>query len=126
MWKKGKENGSHLADWGRSADVLIRLLVDERLQVSVAHACFVQKYCVVHRPSSSFDGGVSAEIEIVFERMGNTSLDKSTRKRVAVAIAFLREEADVVALAADHDHKRDVDAWVGSLEQSLHVVNFLL
>ena len=49
-------------DWSAGADVLVALLVDERLQLLVGLLGLVQEHMVVHRTRGTLDGGVRAPV----------------------------------------------------------------
>lgn len=68
---------------------------------------------VVNRTSSSLDGRVRAEIEVILIRMSDVALNKSTRQGVSILVSSLRitilgEETDVMALGADGDSPLDL------------------
>lgn len=113
-------------DWCRSTLVLVRLLVQDGVELVVRDVGLVEDHVVVGWTSGTLDGGVGAQVEVILVRVSDTLLDERSRKRVAVAVAFLGEEADVVALATDNDHERDVEVRVRSAQELLHVGNLLL
>jgi hypothetical protein len=68
---------------------------------------------VVNRTSSALDSGVSTQVEVILEWMGDISLNERTRKGIGVAVTslsviLLGEEADVVTLGADYDGPLDL------------------
>lgn len=62
-------------DWGCRTGVLINLLVENRLQLLIAHVGLVQDDLIVHWTSSTLDGCVRAKVEVVLVRicLGNVS-----------------------------------------------------
>jgi hydroxypyruvate isomerase len=77
--------------------------------------------------SSALDSDVTAEVKVKLERMSAASLDQGSRKRVVVAItlADVREEANVVALAGDDDSELGQLLAAELLEALLHIADFL-
>jgi hypothetical protein len=83
---------------------------------------------VVDGPSSTLNGRMGAEVEVILKsgiiryhtsdtrgnlRMGNIFLNQGTRERIVVtitslAIILLRKETDVVALGANRDSPFDL------------------
>ena len=78
--------------------------------------------------SSTLDSDVRAEIEVKLEGVGAARLYQGTGERVAVAVtlANVREETDVVALAGDDDSELGHLLAAELLEALLHVTDFLL
>ena len=105
------DGGVH-RDRGRRTGVLINLLVENRLQLLLAHANLVQDDLVVHRASGTLDSGVGAEVEVVFVWVRGSTLDQGTWQRVSITVSLLRKEANMMTLASNDDHKGDVEAGV--------------
>ena len=103
--------------------VLERQLLDEGKVVVV----LVGDDVVMNRTSSALDGAVRGEVVVLLSGMRDASLHKSARDWVLVAIAATtREEADVMALAADDDGELGVDLRVDGAHHVLHVSNLLV
>ena len=83
-------------------------------------------YLVVNWASRAFDGDVGAKVEIELEGMGASSLDQSTRKRVAVLVTLLRKEADMVTLSGNDDGELGRHLGAHLSEALPHVANLLI
>lgn len=68
----GRVNGHRSGRTG----VLVHLLVQDCLQLVVAHVGLVEDDVVVGRARSALDGGVRAEVEVVLVRMNYARVDK--------------------------------------------------
>ena len=121
-------NGRVLRDRRRGTCVGIALLIDECLKLLIRHLRFVDEDVVMHRTRSALDRSVRVEIEVVLERVGNSSLNESAWQWVLIPVtpSLLWEEADVVTLAAYYHHEWDVEAGIRGLDQVPHVLNLLL
>lgn len=110
------------------ADIVVRVLEDELLKLGRQPLTLVENALVVDGASCTLDGDVGAEIEVELERMGAAGLYQSTGKRVAVAVALarLREEADMVALTSNDDGELGDLLAAQLLETFLHVVDLFL
>lgn len=106
--------------------VLVSVLVDQSVNEVVAQGGLVHQNVVVDRTSGTLEGVVAAQEEVVLEWVGDTTLHQGTRQGVAVLVALLGEEADVMALGAHNDNELGVVGWISRLEESLHVGNLLL
>ena len=92
-------DGREDRDRSGSTNVLVGVLVDERLDLLVGPLRLVEKHVVVDGTSSALDGSVCAKVEVVLVRLSDASLNQSTRQGVSVLVtATLGEEADVVTL----------------------------
>jgi hypothetical protein len=108
------------------ASIVVGVLEDELLELGSLPLTLVEDAVVVDGASSTLNSDVGAEVEVELEGVRAAGLDKGTRKRVAVAVALasVREEADVVALSSDDDGELgNIAAKLG--EELLHVVNLL-
>lgn len=82
------------------------MLVDHLLQLIGVETNLVDENMVVHRTRGALNGRVGIQIEVVFERMGNVALNKSTWVRVTVSIASgTGKETDVVSLRGDNHNE---------------------
>ena len=122
----GVVDGRVDGDRSGGTSVLVNLLVQDGLKLVVAHLGLVEDDMVVSGTSGTLEGGVRAEVKVVLVRLSAASLDQGSGEGVAVTVALLGEEANVVALAADDNHERNVEVGVGGLQQGLHVSDLLL
>jgi len=114
-------------DRSRRADVVVRVLKDELLQLGSLPLTLVEDALVVNRASRTLDSHMGAKIEVKLEWMSATRLHQSAGQGVTVAIALarFREEANVVALTGnDHSELGELLA-TQLLEALLHVMNLL-
>jgi hypothetical protein len=123
----GVVDGGMQRDRSSGADVLVRVLKNELLQLGRQPLTLVENALVVDGASRTLDGDVGAQVEVELEGMGASSFNQSTRERVAVAVALtsLGEEADVMALASDDDGELGDLLAAQLLEALLHVADFL-
>ena len=107
----------------RGAYVLVRVLKNELLQLGRQPLSFVQDALVVNWTGCSLDRNMRAEVEVELEGVGASRLNKSSWKRVVVpiALASIREEADMVTLAGDDDRELGQLLATKLLETFLHV-----
>ena len=75
---------------------------------------------------STLDGDVRTEVKVELVGMSATRLHESTGKGVLVAITLVREEADVVALACNHNRELGDRLAAQLLEAVLEVANLFL
>lgn len=100
---------------GGGAHVLVAVIVDQALELVDIALSLVHDDLIVDGTSSTLNGGMGAQIEVVLEWMSDISLNKSTREWVVVLISsnritLLGEETDVVALGADNDSPFDLQS----------------
>lgn len=100
-------------DGSGGSHVLVRELVDHLLQVVDRDLGLIHEDVVVNRASSTLDGGVGAEIEIVLKWMSDILFNESTWESVCVtisclAVTILGEEADMMTLRADNHGPLDL------------------
>ena len=99
------------------------MLKDELLQLSSLPLTLIQDAVVVDGACSSLDRDVRAHVKVELPRVRATCLNECTWKRVAVAVTPLREEANVVALAGNHDRELWDNAAAKRSKVLLHVVD---
>lgn len=89
------------------------MLEEELLKLCSLPLAFVQDALIMNGTSSALDGNVSAEVEVELKGVSAASLNESPRDWIAIAIALLGEEADVMTLASDDDRE------VGNLSRNI-------
>lgn len=94
----GVVDGGVDRDRGGSTSVLVGVLVEQGVDVVIAKGGLVQQHVVVDGASGTLESVVAAQEEVVLERVGDAALDQSARQSVAVLVALVGEEADVVTL----------------------------
>ena len=62
----------------RSTDILVAVLIDQRLQFLLSHLGLVEQHMVVHWTSRALDGSVGAQKEVVLKRMSDAGLNEGT------------------------------------------------
>jgi hypothetical protein len=78
--------------------------------------------------SSTLDGAMSTEVEVELKWMGAARFNKRSWDRIAIAIALasIREEADVMALAGDNNRELGDHLAANLAEALLHITNLFL
>lgn len=128
-WTWGELTQRH---WSGRAHVLVGELVDHLLELIDRDLGLIQEHMIVDRTSSTLDGRVSIEIEVILKWMSDIMLNESTRKRISIAITsldivVLREEANVVTLGANSNGPDSVDGSGPSLNDDLlHMLQLLI
>jgi hypothetical protein len=100
-------------DRSRGSHVLVRELIDHLLQVRNWNLGLVLKNMVVNRASSTLNGRVGIEVEVILKGMSDILLNERTGKGVGIAVSSLAvtvlgEEADMVTLGADNNGPLDL------------------
>ena len=75
----GVVHGREHRDGSGSTNVLVRVLVDERLDLLVGPCGLVEQDVVVNGACSTLDGSVCAKVEVVLVRLSDSRLDQSAR-----------------------------------------------
>lgn len=86
--------------------VLVTVLIEKCLEFLDWKVCLIQKHVVVSGPSSSLDGHVRTEVDVVLPWMSHVVLNQCTRYRVSVLIPshpLRREEANVMTLLSNNN-----------------------
>ena len=108
-----------------STDVLIRVLVDERVDLLLGPLRLFEEDIVMNGASGTLGGGVSAQVEVILEGPSDAGLDECTRKRIGVLVTSApREEADVMTLGSDDDQESGHNVDLG--EDLLHGSDLLV
>lgn len=93
-------------DRSSGADVLVRVLVDERLDLVVGPCGLVEQDVVVNGACSTLDGSVCTKVEVVLVRLSNARLDESAGQSVGVLVTTrLGEETNVVTLRSNDNQE---------------------
>ena len=108
----GVVNRGKQGDWGRRTRVLVRHLVDHRMQLLDRNAFFIRENMIVCRPSGALKRLVGTEVEIVLEGCGHVTLDQCAGDRVCIVIrrkcSLIGKETDMVTLLTHDDGKFDL------------------
>ena len=93
-------------NWSCSTLVLITVLIEKGLEFLNGKVCLIHQHVVVGWTSSSLDGHMRAEVDIILPRMSHVVLDQGARHRVSILVAsqsWRREEADMMTLLGDNN-----------------------
>lgn len=114
---------------GGSAHVLVHMLIHHGLKHIGLHILLIHDNRVMGRASSTLNGRVRIEVEIVTERLGDIAVHQCTWNRIPVLVrckTAVREDAHVMTLLSDNDSEvdlglvnLDMDSIMGLLELTL-------
>jgi hypothetical protein len=121
----GIVDGRVHGDGSCRASIVVGVFENELLELGSLPLALVEDAMVMDGASCTLDSDMRAQVEVEFKGVRAAGLDESSRKRVtvAVALASVRKEADVVALSSDDDSELG-DGAAKLAEELLHVVDF--